>query len=100
MSKLYESSLKKKKPYFQRMPRGRHSGSQGGGGASLNISVSSDLVRTVSGCPSLSEATQLSLQSLASEIRNGEVARSAVTKSNILQHLLSELEHENKDNAR
>ena len=84
------------------MPRGRQSGGHGGGGggAGLNISVSSELVRTVSGCPSLSEATQLSLQSLASEIRNGEVARTAVTKSNILPHLLSELEHENKNNAR
>lgn len=57
-------------------------------------------MRTVSGCPSLSEATQVSLQSIASEIRNGEVARTTVTKSNILQHLLSELEHENKNNAR
>ena len=85
--------------YFQRMPRGRHGGGHGGG---LNISVSFDLVRTVSACPSpsLSEVTQLSLQSFASEIKNGEVARTAVAKSNILQHLLSELEHENKNNAR
>ena len=57
-------------------------------------------MRTVSGCPSLSEATQVSLQSIASEIRNGEVARTTVTKSNIVQHLLSELEHETKNNAR
>ena len=62
--------------------------------------MSSDLVRTVSGSPSLSEATQLSLQTIASEIRNGEVARATVTKSNILHHLLSELEQENKNNAR
>ena len=39
------------------MPRGRHGGGHGGG---LNISVSFDLVRTVSACPSpsLSEVTQ------------------------------------------
>ena len=81
------------------MPRGRHGGGHGGG-HSLNIPVSSDLLMTVSGSPRLSEATQVSLQSLKSEVRNGEVARTTVGKSNIIHHLLSELEEENKSNAR
>ena len=81
------------------MPRGRHHG-HGGGGSGTSISVSSELMRTVAGSPSLSDSTLHLLQSVGAEIKNGEVSRAVITQSGIVQQLLSELEMENKNSSR
>ena len=82
------------------MPRGRHHGHGGGGGSGTSIAVSLELMRTVSGSPSLSDSTLHLLQNVGAEIKNGEVSRAVITQSGIVQQLLSELEMENKNSSR
>ena len=78
------------------MPRSRQSPAV----SSQTVSLSPDLVRSVSSYPGLSAASLQCLTCLASEIRNNEITKTALLQSGAVNQILLELETAGKHNSR